>query len=61
ERKADLQKAVDKGDISKIAKRERKLAEAEAELKEAQAGTGHIIKVITPLPVFLKIKTGRRG
>lgn len=37
ERKADLQKAVDKGDISKIAKRERKLAEAEAELKEAQA------------------------
>ncbi|EMJ9775705.1 TPA: DUF1090 domain-containing protein [Morganella morganii] len=37
ERKADLQKAIDKGDISKIAKRERKLAEAEAELKEAQA------------------------
>lgn len=37
ERKADLQKAVDKGNISKIAKRERKLAEAEAELKEAQA------------------------
>lgn len=37
ERKADLQKAIDKGDINKIAKRERKLAEAEAELKEAQA------------------------
>lgn len=37
ERKADLQKAIDKGDISKIAKREHKLAEAEAELKEAQA------------------------
>ncbi|WP_274371058.1 DUF1090 domain-containing protein [Morganella morganii] len=37
ERKADLQKAIDKGDISKIAKRERKLAEAETELKEAQA------------------------
>lgn len=37
ERKADLQKAIDRGDISKIAKRERKLAEAEAELKEAQA------------------------
>lgn len=37
ERKADLQKTIDKGDISKIAKRERKLAEAEAELKEAQA------------------------
>ncbi|HAT1528841.1 TPA: DUF1090 domain-containing protein [Morganella morganii] len=37
ERKSDLQKAIDKGDISKIAKRERKLAEAEAELKEAQA------------------------
>ncbi|MGJ7065618.1 DUF1090 domain-containing protein [Morganella morganii] len=44
ERKADLQKAVDKGDISKIAKRERKLAEAEAELKEAQAELDTLLK-----------------
>ncbi|MET4877427.1 DUF1090 domain-containing protein [Morganella morganii] len=44
ERKADLQKAVDKGDISKIAKRERKLAEAEAELKEAQAELDSLLK-----------------
>lgn len=44
ERKADLQKAVDKGDISKIAKRERKLAEAEAELKEAQAELDALLK-----------------
>lgn len=44
ERKADLQKAIDKGDISKIAKRERKLAEAEAELKEAQAELDALLK-----------------
>ncbi|MGJ7262447.1 DUF1090 domain-containing protein [Morganella morganii] len=44
ERKADLQKAIDKGDISKIAKRERKLAEAEAELKEAQAELDSLLK-----------------
>lgn len=44
ERKADLQKAIDKGDISKIAKRERKLAEAEAELKEAQAELDLLLK-----------------
>ena len=44
ERKADLQKAIDKGDISKIAKRERKLAEAEAELKEAQAELDTLLK-----------------
>lgn len=44
ERKADLQKAIDKGDISKIAKRERKLAEAEAELKEAQAELNSLLK-----------------
>lgn len=44
ERKADLQKAVDKGDISKIAKRERKLAEAEEELKEAQAELDTLLK-----------------
>ncbi|MBC4012603.1 DUF1090 domain-containing protein [Morganella morganii] len=44
ERKADLQKAIDKGDISKIAKRERKLAEAEAELKEAQAELNALLK-----------------
>lgn len=44
ERKADLQKAIDKGDISKITKRERKLAEAEAELKEAQAELDALLK-----------------
>ncbi len=44
ERKADLQKAIDKGDISKIVKRERKLAEAEAELKEAQAELDALLK-----------------
>ncbi|EOZ4993556.1 DUF1090 domain-containing protein [Morganella morganii] len=44
ERKADLQKAIDKGDISKIAQRERKLAEAEAELKEAQAELDSLLK-----------------
>ncbi len=44
ERKADLQKAIDKGDISKIAKRERKLAEAEAELKEAQSELDSLLK-----------------
>lgn len=44
ERKADLQKAIDKGDISKITKRERKLAEAEAELKEAQAELDSLLK-----------------
>ncbi|MCF1265560.1 DUF1090 domain-containing protein [Morganella morganii] len=44
ERKADLQKAINKGDISKIAKRERKLAEAEAELKEAQAELDSLLK-----------------
>ena len=44
ERKADLQKAIDKGDISKIAKRERKLAEAEEELKEAQAELDSLLK-----------------
>lgn len=44
ERKADLQKVIDKGDISKIAKRERKLAEAEAELKEAQAELDALLK-----------------
>lgn len=44
ERKADLQKAIDKGDINKIAKRERKLAEAEAELKEAQAELDSLLK-----------------
>ena len=37
ERKTDLQKAIDKGDISKIAKRERKLAEAQEELKKLEA------------------------
>ncbi|HAS8350437.1 TPA: DUF1090 domain-containing protein [Vibrio vulnificus] len=44
ERKADLQKAINKGDISKISKRERKLAEAEAELKEAQAELDALLK-----------------
>ena len=48
ERKADLQKAIDKGDISKIAKRERKLAEAEAELKEAQAELDHYCRETGP-------------
>ena len=37
EREAELQESIQKGDTDKVAKRERKLAEAKTELQEAEA------------------------